>query len=104
MRFSTSWRVIRFKIDEQEHRLGAGEILLAPKGVPNQYRVESPQGGRWLTITVPGGFEGFVRVMARPAERLELPEPVEAPSAEAIQTLTETAAQYGIEIVGPPLH
>ena len=94
----------RFKIDEQEHRLEAGEFLLAPKGIPHQYRVESPHGGRWLTITVPGDFERFVRVMARPAERLELPEPAGAPSAEAIQTLTETAAQYGIEIVGPPLH
>ncbi len=94
----------RFKINEQEHQLGAGEILLAPKGVPHTYRVESPQGGHCLTISVRGDFERFVRAMARPAERLELPEPAGAPSAEAIQTLTETAAQYGIEIVGPPLH
>ncbi len=94
----------RLKIDEHEHRLGAGEILLTPKGVPHTYRVESAAGGRWLTITVRGDFERFVRAMARPAERLELPEPAGAPSAEAIEALTATAAQYGIEIVGPPLH
>ena len=93
-----------FKIGEQGYRLGAGEMLLAPKGIPHQYLVESVQGGHWLTVTVPGDFERFVRVMARPAERLELPEPAGAPSAEAVQALTETAAQYGIEIVGPPLH
>lgn len=92
-----------FKIGEQEHRLGPGEILLAPKGIPHQYLVESVQG-HWLTVTVPGDFERFVRVIARPAEQLELPEPAGAPSAEAVQLLTETAAQYGIEIVGPPLH
>jgi len=93
-----------FKIGQQEHRLGPGEILLAPKGIPHQYLVESAQGGHWLTVTVPGDFERFVRVTARPAERLELPEPGGPPSAEAAQALAETAAQYGIEIVGPPLH
>jgi quercetin dioxygenase-like cupin family protein len=94
----------RLKISEQEYRLGAGEILLAPKGVPHTYSVESPQGGRWLTITVRGDFERFVRVMARPAERLALSDPVEGPSAEAIQALAATVSQYGSEIVGPPLH
>ena len=94
----------RLKIDEHEHRLGAGEILLTPKGVAHTYRVESAAGGRWLTITVRGDFERLVRALAPPAERLELPEPVGAPSAEAIQALTATAAQYGIEIVGLPLH
>jgi quercetin dioxygenase-like cupin family protein len=94
----------RLKINEPEQRLGPGEILLTAKGVPHTYHVESPEGGRWLTITVRGDFERFVRAMARPAERLVLPEPAGAPSAEAIQPLTATAAQYGIEIVGPPLH
>ncbi len=93
-----------FKVGDQEHRLVAGDILLAPKGIPHQYLIESAPGGRWLTITVPGDFERFVRVTARPAEQLELPAPAGAPSAEAVQSLTETAAQYGIEIVGPPLH
>lgn len=93
-----------FKVGEQEHRLVAGDILLAPKGIPHQYLIQSAQGGHWLTATVPGDFERFVRVMARPAERLELPEPAGAPSAEAVQALTEIAAQCGIEIVGPSLH
>lgn len=92
-----------FVVGENKHRLKAGDIFLAPKGIPHQYLIESPKGGRWMTITVPGDFERFVQVMARPAERLELP-PTIAPSPEAIQHLVETAAQYGIEVVGPPLH
>jgi hypothetical protein len=34
---------------------------------------------------------------------LGLPEPTGAPSPEAIQARAETASQYGIEFVGPPL-
>lgn len=77
----------RVKVKDQEHRLGAGEVLLAPKGVPHTYRVESVQGGRCLTITVRGDFERFVRAVSRPAERSELPGPAGPPSADAIQAL-----------------
>ena len=92
-----------FVIDGNEHQLKAGDALLAPKGIPHQYLIQSPQGGRWTTTTVPGDFERFVRVTSRPAERMELP-PAGAPTPEAIKHLTETAAEYGIEIIGPPLH
>ena len=93
----------RLRVQDQEHRLGAGDILLAPKGVQHTYRVESAQGGRCLTVTVRGDFERFVRAVSRPAERPELPEPAGPPSAEAIQELRATATKYGIELVGPPL-
>jgi len=93
----------RVKVKDQEHRLGAGDVLLAPKGVPHTYRVESVAGGRCLTITVCGDFERFVRAVSRPAERPELPPPAGAPSADAIQALRAAAAKHGIELVGPPL-
>lgn len=92
-----------FVVGEVEHHLTAGEMLLAPKGIPHQYLVQSAQGGRWTTTTVPGDFERCVQVMARPAERLALP-PAVVPSPEAVQRLTAVAAEYGIEIIGPPLH
>jgi uncharacterized cupin superfamily protein len=93
----------RVKVNDQEHRLGAGDFLLAPKGIPHTYRVESVQGGRCLTITVRGDFERFVRAVSRPAERPDLPEPAGAPSTDAIQALRTSAAKYEIELVGPPL-
>jgi quercetin dioxygenase-like cupin family protein len=93
----------RVRVQDQDHRLGAGDILLAPKGVPHTYRVESPQAGRCLTITARGDFERFVRAVSRPAEQPELPPPAGPPSADAIQALRATAAKYGIELVGPPL-
>ncbi len=93
----------RLKVQDQEQRAGPGTIVLAPKSVPHTYRVESPQGGRCLTITGRGDFERFVRAMGRPAERLELPKPAGLPSNDALQALKATAAEYGIEFVGPPL-
>ena len=93
----------RVKVNDQERRLGAGDVLLEPKGVPHTYRVESAQGGRCLTITVRGDFERFVRAVSRPAERSELPPPAGPPSADALQALKDAAAKYGIELVGPPL-
>ena len=93
----------RLRVQDQEHRLGAGDVLLAPKGVPHTYRVESAVGGRCLTTTMRGDFERFVRAVSRQAERPELPTPAGPPSAEAMQALKAAAAKYGIEIVGPPL-
>ena len=93
----------RVRIQDQDHRLGAGDTLLAPKGVPHTYRIESAQGGRCLTITARGDFERFVRAVSRPAQRPELPEPAGPPSADAIQALRAAAARHGIELVGPPL-
>jgi quercetin dioxygenase-like cupin family protein len=92
----------RFQLGQEERRCQAGTILLAPKGIPHTYRVESPAGGRWLTITAHTDFECFVRTMGRPAEKLELP-PAAAPSPEAITALAATARSFGIELVGPPL-
>jgi mannose-6-phosphate isomerase-like protein (cupin superfamily) len=94
---------LRVKVKDQEHRLGPGDILLGPKGVPHTFRVESEPGSRYFTIAVGGDFERFLRAVSRPAERPELPEPAGPPSADAIQTMRAAAAKYGTEVVGPPL-
>jgi len=93
----------RVRVRDQEHRLGAGDVMLTPKGVEHTYCVESATGGRCLSITVGGDFERFVREVGRPAERPELPAPAGPPSADAIQALKAAAAKFGIELVGPPL-
>src|SRR6185369_12520488 len=36
----------RVRVQDQEHRLRAGDTMLTPKGVPHTYRVESANGGR----------------------------------------------------------
>jgi quercetin dioxygenase-like cupin family protein len=93
---------LRFRVADEERRVGVGETLLAPKGVPHTYLVESERG-RWLVATARGDFEGFVRSFSRPAERAELPEPA-PPTPEQAEALAAAAREHGIELVGPPLH
>lgn len=93
----------RLLVGGREQRAGPGDVRLIPKGVPHTYRCETAPGGRFLTITARGEFEKFVRAMGRPAERAGVPEPSGPLSAEAVRVLTEVAARFGIEFVGPPL-
>lgn len=93
----------RFSIDGEESVHRAGEFLVAPKGVPHTYRIESPDGGRFLTITGRGDFEAFVQDFGRPAGDGATPEPSGPPTPEQVEALTEAAAEHGIDIVGPPL-
>ena len=94
----------RFVIGSGEHRLKQGESILAPKGIPHAYRVESEEGGKWLTITTGHDFENFVKATSRPAIEYALPERHGPPTEEFKKQLSDKSAEYNIEIVGPPLH
>ncbi|HET8727577.1 MAG TPA: cupin domain-containing protein [Alphaproteobacteria bacterium] len=94
---------LRFLVGGSEVRAGAGRTLIAPKGTPHTYRVESAAGARWLTVTAGEDFERFVRAFARPAERDGLPDPSGPPTAEEAEALAAACRWHGIEIVGPPL-
>ena len=93
----------RFLTDKQERHAGPGDLVLTQKGIPHTYRVESPEGGRWLVITTSGDFERFVREVSRPALAAVLPPQSGPPSAEQVQTLGAIAARHRIQLVGPPL-
>jgi quercetin dioxygenase-like cupin family protein len=94
---------LRMRAGDADVTIAAGETLLAPKGVPHTYRVESPAGARWLVITRRGDFERFVRAQSRPAERPELPTPHGPPTPEQAAALAAAAREHGIELVGSPL-
>ena len=93
---------MRFQIDGQERLAGPGDTVIAPKGLPHTYRVESREGARTLTITRGSDFETMLRQASRPAEQPELP-PLMEPTPEIIAALVQLCAENGIDIVGPPL-
>ena len=92
---------VRYRVGDTDRIARAGEILLAPRGVPHTYRVESHEA-RMLTITR-GEFETFIRAFGRPAERQGLPDPSGPPTPEQAEALARACRQFGIELVGPPL-
>jgi hypothetical protein len=60
----------------------------------------SSEEARFLLVAEPAGFDQFMRAAGEPAARLEIPPaPTEPPDVAA---LTALAAEYGIEITGPP--
>jgi quercetin dioxygenase-like cupin family protein len=77
----------------------AGSFVYGPREIPHTFIVSSEQA-RFLLVVEPAGFEGFVRALGQPAQQLEIPPPAtEPPDVEAMAKL---AAEYGIEILGPP--
>jgi mannose-6-phosphate isomerase-like protein (cupin superfamily) len=93
---------MRFRVGDRELVARAGDTLLAPKGVPHCFRVESPEGSHCLTITKGNDFETMVRTMSRDAERPELPLATQL-TPEMIAELTACCARNHIDIMGPPL-
>ena len=55
----------RFQLSGEQQRHGPGAIVLAPKGSPHTYRIESRQGGRWLTVTAHGACQTRRRLRHR---------------------------------------
>lgn len=93
---------MRIRIDGKESIAHAGDTVLAPKGIPHSFRVESRDGARCLTITSGGDFENMIREMGRPALNAGLPPQIEATPA-MIAALQEACARNGIDIIGAPL-
>ncbi|HLF69274.1 MAG TPA: cupin domain-containing protein [Gaiellaceae bacterium] len=77
----------------------AGSFVYGPRDVPHTFLVTSTEA-RFLMVTEPASFADFVRELSVPAEALTLPPAsVQPPSPEH---MTAVAAEYGIEILGPP--
>lgn len=90
---------LTFRCGDESFRATAGSFVFLPRGVPHGFVVESDVPVRMLTLLTPGGSEQFFVDAGRRPERDGLP-PAGPPD---IPRLKQVAAQYGNEIVGPPL-
>jgi hypothetical protein len=73
----------------REIALSPGQFVLAERGIPHTY-LAGPEGARVLVISA---ADGFVPFSAEVAGLDGMPTP---------EQLTEIAARYDIEILGPP--
>jgi quercetin dioxygenase-like cupin family protein len=90
---------LRFWVGGETIEAPSGSFVYGPRDIPHTFDVTSDEA-RFLVVAQPAGFERFVRAVAEPAQALTLPPaPTEAPDTAP---LVATAAEYGIEIIGPP--
>jgi quercetin dioxygenase-like cupin family protein len=91
-----------FYVLEGEYTVFVGDDVIAaspgswvwgPRDVPHGYQVRSERG-RHLSLLTPGGFEAFFEEVAAIATP-------EADPRSQLSTLTEIAARYGVELLGP---
>jgi quercetin dioxygenase-like cupin family protein len=91
---------LTFWVGGQTTRAPAGSFVYGPKGIAHTFQVTSETPARFLLVTEPAGFEGFVRALGTPAKAMGLPP---APSGPPdLEHVNAVAADYGIEILGPP--
>ena len=87
---------VTLRVGDEVIEAHAGDYAFGPRDVPHSYRV-GPAGCRMLFICVPGGFEGLVRDMSRPAGSRTLPPPSdEMPDMERIAAI---ARNHGCELL-----
>ena len=77
----------------------AGSFVFGPKDIAHTFIVSSEMA-RFLLVTEPGDFAGFVRALAEPAPGPELPPG--PPTPPDMELVMKTATEYGLEILGPP--
>jgi quercetin dioxygenase-like cupin family protein len=91
---------LTFWVDGQVIEAPAGSFVFGPRGIPHTFIVSSPEGARFLLVAEPAGLEAFMRTVGEPAAALTLPPPATSPPDA--ERLMAVAAEYGIEILGPP--
>ena len=77
----------------------AGSFVYGPRSIPHTFLVTSDEA-RFLLVVEPAGFEGFISQIGEPAAELVIPPPPDAPPD--MEKMVAAAAEYGVEIIGPP--
>ena len=90
---------LTFWVGDETIKVPAGSFVYGPRGIPHAFVVTSAEA-RFLLGTEPAGFENFMLALSEPAEALTLPPAsVQPPGPERMMA---AAAEYGLEILGPP--
>jgi quercetin dioxygenase-like cupin family protein len=88
--FWVNGKVIQAKVES---------FVCGPRDLPHIFEVSSPMARFFLGVAR-AGFENFMRVPSKPATARAVPPPTaQLPSMDRILA---AAAQYGLEIIGPP--
>jgi quercetin dioxygenase-like cupin family protein len=87
-----------FYVGDDPIPASAGAWVFVPRNTALAWRCNTIKG-RVLNLTTPAGFEEFYREVGEPVPDRDNPPPKREPDVGA---LAATAAQHGVEILGPP--
>lgn len=82
-------------LDGTEHTVGAGGVVVMPRGLPHAFKVISP--ARMLCLHTPGGGEDFYRRASEPVVAGGDPAPIDFDRVRAAAEASDS-----IEILRPP--
>lgn len=89
---------LRVEVDGWTRSAGAGAAAVLPRGLPHSLVVTSPEA-HYLSIHTPAGFDAFTVEVGSPATSFDAPPDVLPVDPDALAAM---AADYGIEVLGPP--
>jgi quercetin dioxygenase-like cupin family protein len=87
---------ILMHLDGREHKIGAGGITVAPRGLPHAFLVTSTFA-RMLCLHTPGGCEAFYWDASNP-----IPDDVASGAVDFERVRASAQRNGGIELLGPP--
>lgn len=82
---------------DQPWQATTGGFVWLPRDIPHGYRVEGDEPLRTLALSLPAGFEQFVREASEPAAARVMPPP----GPPDFDKLNAAAKRYGQTILGP---
>jgi quercetin dioxygenase-like cupin family protein len=89
---------ILMHLDGVEHRVAAGGVAVAPRGVPHAFKVTGPDGSRLLCLHTPGCCQAFYWDASEPiADNAS-----ESGTVDMGRVQASARKNGGIEILGPP--
>ncbi len=88
---------VRFTTGDIDQVVAEGGTVFLPKRQAHQFQVLSTTA-KVFQVTTPAQFDDFVRTLGTPAAGASLPEPTEVDGAR----VAEVAAQFRIQLLGPP--
>ena len=81
---------VRFVSGERSWIAGPGTWAFLPRDIPHGFEVAGDGPARYLLLTAPAGFDGFVQELWK-----------DAPAPPDMAKVMEAAGRYGLDILGP---
>ena len=90
-----------YEADGELYRLGAGDLIWLPQGLPHRFRIRGDEPADILALAAPGGLDDMYRSVGVPAAERRIPD--EYPAEPELARWRVAGAEHGLEVLGPPL-